>query len=85
MWDEYAQNPDKAPEWVNQYMNFIFDLEDASGKPLTLSNDLHFLSLRKLSQLNKARSEIRATFHLSVEDQYKQKGFKELDFTMVLK
>jgi Ca2+-binding EF-hand superfamily protein len=31
MWDDYAQNPDKALEWQQRYMNFMFDLEDASN------------------------------------------------------
>ncbi|XP_077288891.1 sarcoplasmic calcium-binding protein 2 [Arctopsyche grandis] len=31
MWDDYAQNPDRALEWQSRYMNFMFDLEDASN------------------------------------------------------
>ncbi|KAJ8979086.1 hypothetical protein NQ317_004207 [Molorchus minor] len=31
MWDEYSRNPDNALEWQNQYLRFMFDLEDASG------------------------------------------------------
>ena len=45
MWDEYAQNPDKAPEWVNQYMNFIFDLEDASGKQMYLQQNISYKNI----------------------------------------
>ena len=32
MWNEYAKNPDNALEWQNRYMNFMFELEDSSGK-----------------------------------------------------
>jgi hypothetical protein len=32
MWNDYAKNPDKALDWQNRYMNFMFDLEDSSGK-----------------------------------------------------
>lgn len=32
MWDEYAKSPENALEWQQGYMNFMFDLEDASGK-----------------------------------------------------
>jgi hypothetical protein len=32
MWNDYAKNPEKALEWQNRYMNFMFDLEDSSGK-----------------------------------------------------
>ncbi|XP_021936109.1 calexcitin-2 [Zootermopsis nevadensis] len=31
MWNDYAKNPEKALEWQNRYMNFMFDLEDSSG------------------------------------------------------
>lgn len=31
MWNDYANNPDKALDWQNRYMNFMFDLEDSSG------------------------------------------------------
>ncbi|XP_069674945.1 calexcitin-2 isoform X2 [Periplaneta americana] len=31
MWDDYAKNPDQALGWQNQYMNFMFELEDSSG------------------------------------------------------
>ena len=31
MWEEYAKDPDNAPEWQQTYMNFVFDLEDSSG------------------------------------------------------
>ncbi|GFG31972.1 hypothetical protein Cfor_01875, partial [Coptotermes formosanus] len=31
MWNEYAKNPDKALDWQNRYMNFMFELEDSSG------------------------------------------------------
>ncbi|PSN58413.1 hypothetical protein C0J52_02790 [Blattella germanica] len=31
MWDEYAKNPEKALDWQNRYMNFMFELEDSSG------------------------------------------------------
>jgi hypothetical protein len=32
MWNDYAKNPEKALDWQNRYMNFMFDLEDSSGK-----------------------------------------------------
>lgn len=32
MWEEYAKNPAHALEWQQTYMNFMFDLEDSSGK-----------------------------------------------------
>lgn len=32
MWNDYAKNPGKALDWQNGYMNFMFDLEDSSGK-----------------------------------------------------
>jgi hypothetical protein len=32
MWNDYAKNPDKALDWQKRYMNFMFDLEDSSGK-----------------------------------------------------
>lgn len=31
MWDAYAKDPSTAMEWQNRYMNFMFDLEDASN------------------------------------------------------
>nr|AGM32632.1 EF-hand domain containing protein [Coptotermes formosanus] len=31
MWNVYAKNPDKALDWQNRYMNFMFELEDSSG------------------------------------------------------
>nr|CAD7401635.1 unnamed protein product [Timema poppensis] len=31
MWDDYAKNTDNALDWQQRYMNFMFDLEDASG------------------------------------------------------
>ncbi|XP_063230732.1 calexcitin-1 [Bacillus rossius redtenbacheri] len=31
MWDDYSKKPDSALEWQQVYMNFMFDLEDASG------------------------------------------------------
>ncbi|XP_033217466.1 calexcitin-2 [Belonocnema kinseyi] len=31
MWEEYAKDPENAPEWQQIYMNFVFDLEDSSG------------------------------------------------------
>lgn len=34
MWNDYAKNPEKALEWQNRYMNFMFDLEDSSGKQM---------------------------------------------------
>ncbi|XP_055588268.1 calexcitin-2-like [Uranotaenia lowii] len=30
MWDEYARNPESVLDWQIRYMNFMFDLEDAS-------------------------------------------------------
>jgi len=32
MWNDYAKNPDNALDWQNRYMNFMFELEDSSGK-----------------------------------------------------
>jgi hypothetical protein len=32
MWDEYARNAGPALDWQQRYMNFMFDLEDTSGK-----------------------------------------------------
>lgn len=32
MWEEYAKDPAHALEWQQTYMNFMFDLEDSSGK-----------------------------------------------------
>jgi hypothetical protein len=32
MWDEFARQPEAALDWQNSYMNFMFDLEDASGE-----------------------------------------------------
>lgn len=32
MWEEYAKDPANALEWQQTYMNFMFDLEDSSGK-----------------------------------------------------
>ena len=32
MWNDYANNPDNALDWQNRYMNFMFELEDSSGK-----------------------------------------------------
>jgi len=32
MWNDYAENPDNALDWQNRYMNFMFELEDSSGK-----------------------------------------------------
>lgn len=32
MWNDYAKNPDSALDWQNRYMNFMFELEDSSGK-----------------------------------------------------
>lgn len=31
MWEEYSKDPEKALEWQNKYMEFMFELEDASG------------------------------------------------------
>lgn len=31
MWDEFSSAPEKALEWQNQYLRFMFELEDASG------------------------------------------------------
>ncbi|XP_055381584.1 calexcitin-1 [Condylostylus longicornis] len=31
MWDAYAKDPDSALDWQQRYMNFMFDLEDASN------------------------------------------------------
>ncbi|XP_070503085.1 calexcitin-1 [Chironomus tepperi] len=31
MWDAYAKDPNNALEWQQRYMNFMFDLEDASN------------------------------------------------------
>ena len=31
MWEEYAKDPDNAPEWQQTYMNLVFDIEDVSG------------------------------------------------------
>lgn len=31
MWDEYARDPDSVLDWQLRYMNFMFDLEDASN------------------------------------------------------
>lgn len=30
MWDAYAKDPSSVMDWQNAYMNFMFDLEDAS-------------------------------------------------------
>ncbi|XP_037819641.1 calexcitin-1 [Lucilia sericata] len=30
MWDAYAKDPSTVMDWQNKYMNFMFDLEDAS-------------------------------------------------------
>ncbi|XP_064550247.1 calexcitin-2 [Drosophila montana] len=30
MWDAYAKDPSSVMDWQNTYMNFMFDLEDAS-------------------------------------------------------
>lgn len=31
MWDAYAKDPNTVMDWQNKYMNFMFDLEDASN------------------------------------------------------
>ncbi|KAL1398576.1 hypothetical protein pipiens_008852 [Culex pipiens pipiens] len=31
MWDAYAKNPNSVLDWQVRYMNFMFDLEDASN------------------------------------------------------
>lgn len=31
MWDAYAKDPDSVLDWQQRYMNFMFDLEDASN------------------------------------------------------
>lgn len=31
MWDAYAKDPSAAMDWQTKYMNFMFDLEDASN------------------------------------------------------
>nr|CAH7752055.1 unnamed protein product [Callosobruchus chinensis] len=31
MWDDYSKQPESALEWQNQYLRFMFELEDASG------------------------------------------------------
>uniref|UniRef100_A0A1A9ZZ27 EF-hand domain-containing protein n=1 Tax=Glossina pallidipes TaxID=7398 RepID=A0A1A9ZZ27_GLOPL len=31
MWDAYAKDPSTVMDWQNKYMNFMFDLEDASN------------------------------------------------------
>ena len=31
MWDAYAKDPSSVMDWQNKYMNFMFDLEDASN------------------------------------------------------
>ncbi|KAJ8676364.1 hypothetical protein QAD02_012151, partial [Eretmocerus hayati] len=31
MWEDYAKDPDNAPEWQQIYMNLVFDIEDTSG------------------------------------------------------
>lgn len=30
MWDAYAKDPSSVMDWQTKYMNFMFDLEDAS-------------------------------------------------------